>query len=67
MLGTMLGMEQVLGTAAVGYFGADRATGRDVTRNDQCRRWDVLQDGWPGKARNEEKRCVYVCRTAVLT
>lgn len=67
VLGTMLGMEQALGTAAVGYFRAERATGRGVTRNDQCRRWDVLQDGWRGKARNEEKRCVYVCRTAVLT
>ena len=72
VLGSVLGMEQVLGTAAFGLLGADRATGRGVTRNDQCRRWDVPQDGRPGKARNEEKRgvcvcvCVCVCRTAVL-
>ena len=59
VLGTMLGMEQALGTAAVGYFGADRATERGVTHNDQCRRWDVLQDGWPGKA-CDEKVCVCV-------
>lgn len=62
VLGTMLGMEQALGTAAVGYFGADRATGRGVTCNDQCRRWDVLQDGWPGKAHNEKVGiCVQDC------
>ena len=45
VLGTVLGMEQVLGTAAFGLLGADRATGRGVTRNDQCRRWDIPQDG----------------------